>query len=124
MKKVNSNLFLCVTWKSYTVNLCKTATFKRPKNGFQDRLSLSAGQMCCRMLRSEHSAILSTFIDLPVVIKIFFIVFFFERSFYTGFTVSLFSGFRRRKVSHGHKPRRQMFVVVVVWAYDKQNLPF
>ena len=34
-----------------------------------------------------HSAILSTFINLPFVIKIFGFFFFFERSFYTGFTV-------------------------------------
>ena len=40
----------------------------RPKIGFQDQLSLNAGQKYCRM---EHSAILSTFIKLPFVIKIY-----------------------------------------------------
>ena len=35
---------------------------KRPKNGFQYRLSLNADQKYCRMLQGEHSAILSTFI--------------------------------------------------------------
>ena len=38
------------------------------------------------MLHGEHSAILSTFIKLPFVIKIF-ALFIFERPFYTGFTV-------------------------------------
>ena len=44
---------------------------KRPKIGFQDQLSLNAGQKYCRMLQGEHSAILLTFIKLPFVIKIF-----------------------------------------------------
>ena len=44
---------------------------KRPKIGFQDQLSLNAGQKYCRMLPLEHSAIFSTFIKLPIVIKIF-----------------------------------------------------
>ena len=38
---------------------------------FQDQLSLNAGEKYCRMLQREHSAILSTFIKLPVVIKTF-----------------------------------------------------
>ena len=37
------------------------------KDGFQDRLSLNAGQRYCRMPRGEHSAILLTFIKLPFV---------------------------------------------------------
>ena len=41
------------------------------KNGFQDQLSLNAGQKYCRMLQGEHSAILSTFINQPHVIKTF-----------------------------------------------------
>ena len=46
---------------------------KRPKVGFQDQDPLNAGQKYCRMLQGqgEHSAILSTFIKLPFVIKIF-----------------------------------------------------
>ena len=59
---------------------------KRPKVGFQDQLSLNAGQKYCRMLQGEHSAILSTFIRLPFVIKIF-ILYNFESPFCTGFTV-------------------------------------
>ena len=59
---------------------------KRSKIGFQDKLSLNSGQKYCRMLRSEHSAILSTFIKLPFVLKIF-VLSIFEWPFYTGFTV-------------------------------------
>ena len=60
---------------------------KRPKLVFQDKLSLNAGQKYCRMLlQGEHSAILSTFIKLPFVIKIF-VLSIFELPFYTGFTV-------------------------------------
>ena len=33
---------------------------RRPKIGFQDRLSLNAGQKYCRMLQGGHSAILLT----------------------------------------------------------------
>ena len=55
---------------------------------FQDRLLLNAGQKYCRMLQWEHFAILSTFIKLPFVIKIFFVSIF-ERPFKTGFTVLL-----------------------------------
>ena len=47
---------------------------------------LNAGQKYCRMLQGEHSAILSTFIKLPFVRKIF-VLSIFERPFYTGFTV-------------------------------------
>ena len=38
------------------------------------------------MLQREHSAKLSTFIELPFVIK-YFVLSIFERPFYTGFTV-------------------------------------
>ena len=58
------------------------------KIGFQDQLSLNAGLKYCRMLQGEHSAILSTFIKLPFVIKTFVLPIF-ERPFHTGFTVSL-----------------------------------
>ena len=54
-------------------------------SGFQDQLSINAGQKYCRMLQGEHSAILSTFIKPPFVIKIF-VLSIFERRFYTGFT--------------------------------------
>ena len=55
---------------------------------FQDHLSLNACQKYCRMLQGEHSAILSTFIKLPFVIKIFGL-FIFEWPFYAGYTVQL-----------------------------------
>ena len=54
---------------------------RTPNIGFQDRLSLNAGQQYCRMLQGEHSAILLTFIMLPFVIKIFVL------SILRGFTV-------------------------------------
>ena len=60
---------------------------KRPKIGFPDQLLLHAGQKYCRMLQGEHSAILSTLIKLPFVIKIF-VLSLFEWPFYTGFIVS------------------------------------
>ena len=61
---------------------------KRPKIGFQDQLSLNAGQKYCRMLQREHSAILLTFIKLPFVTMVF-VLSIFEWLFYTGFTVLL-----------------------------------
>ena len=48
---------------------------KRPKIGIQDQLSLNAGQKYWKILQGEHSAILSTFIKLPIVIKIFVLSF-------------------------------------------------
>ena len=67
-------------------NLCKNATLLKTKNAFQDQLSLNAGQKYCRMLQREHSAILTTFIELPFVIKIF-ILSILECPFYAGLTV-------------------------------------
>ena len=62
------------------------ALLKNTKNGFQDWLSLNAGQKYCKMIQMEHFAILSTFIKLQVVTKTF-VLFIFEGLFYTGFTV-------------------------------------
>ena len=59
---------------------------RKPKIGFQDQLSLNAGQKYCKMLQGEHSAILSTFIKLPFVIKIF-VLSIFEWPLKTGSTV-------------------------------------
>ena len=42
----------------------------------EDQLSLNSGQKYCRMHQGEHSAILSTFIKLPFVIKVFVLSFF------------------------------------------------
>ena len=66
-----------LTWiQSEMVHVYSKTCLKRPvkkkaKIGFQDRLSLNAGQKYCRMLQREHSAILFTFIKLPFVNKIF-----------------------------------------------------
>ena len=63
-----------------SVNL-KRPLSKRPKIGFQDQLSLNAGQKYCRMLQREHSAILFTFIKGPFVIKILIALSIFEWPF-------------------------------------------
>ena len=54
--------------------------------GFQDQLSLTAGQKYCRMLQWEHSAILLTCIKLPHGFKTF-VLSIFEWPLKTGFTV-------------------------------------
>ena len=55
----------------YSKTCLKRPLKKKTKIGFQDQLSFNAGQKYCRMLLKEHSAILSTFNKLPVIIKIF-----------------------------------------------------
>ena len=47
------------------------ATQKEDQNWVSRPISLNAGQKYCRMLQGEHSAMLTTFIKLPFVIKIF-----------------------------------------------------
>ena len=89
LKEFMNCLGYCIYSKEiYTVKPIdvKRTLSKRPKISFQDRLSLNAGQKYCRMLPLEHSAILSTFIKLPVVFKTF-VLSIFEWPFYTGFTV-------------------------------------
>ena len=76
-----------VVW-IYSKTCLKGSLKKKTKIGFQDRLSLNAGQKYCRMLQEEHSAILSTFIKLPFVINIF-VLSIFEWPLKTGFTVIL-----------------------------------
>ena len=56
----------------YSKTCVKRPLSKRPKFGFQDQLSLNVGQKYCRMLQSEHSAILSSFIKQPFVIRSLF----------------------------------------------------
>ena len=70
----------------YSKTCVKQPLSKRSKIGFQDQLSLYAGQKYCSILQEEHSAILSTFIKPPFVIKIS-VLSIFEWPFYTGFTV-------------------------------------
>ena len=72
--------------KKYSETCVRRPLSKRYQIGFQDELSLDAGQKCSRMLLGEHSAILSTFIKLQFVIKIF-VLSTFEWLFYTGDTV-------------------------------------
>ena len=80
---IDSHLSLKV---QYSKTCIKQPLSKRPKIGFQNQLSLNAGQKYYRMLQREHSAILSTYIKLPFVIKIF-VLSIFEWPFYTDFTV-------------------------------------
>ena len=61
----------CTVKNKYSKTCLKRPLSKGPQICFQDRLSPYAGQKYCRMLQGEHSAILSTFIKLPFVIKIF-----------------------------------------------------
>ena len=70
-------------------NLSNTATLKKTRIGFQDQLSLNAGQTYCRMLQGEHSAIFLTVIKPLFVIKIF-VLSIFEWPLKTGFTVFSF----------------------------------
>ena len=53
----------------YSKTCVKRSLSKRPHIGFQDQLSLNAGQKYCRML--QGGSILQSFIKLPFVIKIF-----------------------------------------------------
>ena len=94
----------------------------------------NSGQKYCRMLQREHSAILSTFIKLPVAIKIF-VVSIFEWPFYSGFTVvyillsvkngiefqyhsivfcSIFS--RASLVFSSYRHHRDLLVIALLWA--------
>ena len=47
------------SWLQYSKTCVKRPLSKRPKNGFQDQLSLNSCQKYCRMLQGEQSAILS-----------------------------------------------------------------
>ena len=78
-------LFMLNIWM-YSKTYVKRPLSKRQKIGYQDQSSLNAGQMYCRMLQGEHSAILWTFIKLSFVIKIFILPIFYWL-FYTRFTV-------------------------------------
>ena len=88
MFKVCTALYLILS--ALILSNCSKACVKQPLSkrqtiGFQEKLQLIAGQKYCRMLKWEHSAILSTFIELPFVIKIF-VLSIFECFFYTAFT--------------------------------------
>ena len=53
----------------YSITCLRRSLKSKTKIYSQDRLLLNAGQKYCRMLHEEHSAILSTFIKLPFVVK-------------------------------------------------------
>ena len=72
----------------YSKTCLKRPISKQQKIGFQDQLSLNAGQKYCIMLQGEHSAILSTSIKLQFAIKIF-VLSIFEWPLKTGLTVLL-----------------------------------
>ena len=81
-------VLFCYAKSRYSNTCVKRLPSKRPKIGFQDQLSVNVGQMNCRMIEREPSAILPIFIKVPIVIKIY-VLSTFEWPFYmyTGFTV-------------------------------------
>ena len=90
-KNIQKIIYLVISLK-YSETCVKRSLLKRPKISFQTKFSLNAGQKYYRMLQGEHSVILSTFIQLPFVIKIF-VLSIFEWPFYSGFTVVHNTGF-------------------------------
>ena len=84
--KFKTTLGILTYMYMYRKTSVKRSLSKRHKICFQDQLSLNAGRKYCRMLKGEHSAIISTFIKLPFVIKIF-VLSIFEWPFYTGFAI-------------------------------------
>ena len=81
--EVSHFIYLCFIHLPNTVNSVLRGLSKRRQIiGFQDCLSIHAGQQYPR----EHPAILSTFIRLPFVFKIF-VLSSFELPLKTGFTV-------------------------------------
>ena len=102
--------------------MCKTATLKKTKIGFQDQLSLNAGQKYCRMLQGEHSAILWTFI------KIFCFVYFWvailhrfycimKRNSTTGVVVNQ----KLISITSIHKPNRTKYALIGAWKLYRSN---
>ena len=60
LKIYNGQLLGLSVWENiseYSKTCLKRPLSERPKIGFQDQLSLNAGQKYCRMLQGEHSAI-------------------------------------------------------------------
>ena len=72
---------ICIVLLQYSKTCVKRPLSQRPKIGFQDQISLNAGQKYCRMFQGEHSAMLLTFIKQQFVIMIFDLSIF---EFYTG----------------------------------------
>ena len=87
-KSLGNNCFSFIL--QYSKTCLKRSLKKKTKIGFQDRVSLNAGQRYCRTLRGEHSAILSTFINLTFAFKTF-VLSIFEWPLKTGFAVSIYT---------------------------------
>ena len=94
----------------YSKTCVKQPLSNRLKIGFQDQLSLNTGQKYCRMLQEQHSAILSIFIKLPFVIKIF-VLSIFELPFYTGFIVLFIIQFFQHFGNMTRPPELEFFVL-------------
>ena len=62
---LTTNDFLClyivIIYITYSKTCVKRPLSKRPQIGFQDKLSLNAGQKYCRMLQGEHLSLKSLF---------------------------------------------------------------
>ena len=76
----------CDRVNKYSKICLKRPLKRRPKIGLNDKWQLNEGQKYCIMLQGEDSAILSTFINLPIVIKTF-VLSIFEWRLKTGFTL-------------------------------------
>ena len=74
--------FINSTFLEYSKTCVERPHSIRPNIGFQDQLWLNKGQKYRRMLLREHSAILSTSIKLPFVIKVFVLSIFMSGLFY------------------------------------------
>ena len=74
-----------ISYQVYSKTSHKQPLNKKTKIGFQGKLSLNAGQKYYRMLCGEYFALLSTFIQLSSVIKIF-VLSTFEWPLMSGFT--------------------------------------
>ena len=67
--------FRVLTSYMYSKTCLKRPLSKRPKMGFQDQLSLNAGQKYCRMLQGEHSAILRPALSYHIALRPLFCLF-------------------------------------------------
>ena len=82
------DLFLEYRSKTYSNTCVKRPSQKDRKLVFKSNYRLMQVKSIAECYNGEHSAILSTFIKLPFVIKTF-VLSIFERQFYTGITVLL-----------------------------------
>ena len=70
--KFNDTCSLCKILFVYSKICLNQSLSKRPKVGFQDQLSLNAGQRYCRMFQGKHSAILSTSLSYHLSLRSLF----------------------------------------------------